>query len=217
MQTDRLLIASPQRGFTLLEVLIAIAIFAGIFLAAQQMFSQAVQNRDRLELEAARMESQQLLLTWLTLDFEQIVARPVRDGLGTELPAVMSLDRGVALTRNGWANPFALRQRSELQRVEYFLNDDQELIRRYWPALDVNQGTVPVELVMIKDVEDFQVRYLSEANKGQYEWMTLWPAPAQSGLAPITQPLPKSIEVNIFLESGEVVHRFFRTVANPWH
>lgn len=205
-----------MRGFTLLEILVAIAIFAGIFIAAQQMLSQSVEQRDRLDREATRMESEQLLLTWMTMDFEQLVARPVRDALGSELAAVVGRQQGVAFTRNGWANPFSLRQRSSLQRVEYFLRDNA-LIRAYWPVTDVNQGVEPVETVMLEDVEDFQVRFLARTGPdGNYQWLDIWPDQATLAMPVMLQPLPESIEVNIYLASGDVLHRYYRVVTNPW-
>ena len=216
-----------SRGFTLLEILIAIAIFAVLILAAQQMFHQAMNQRDQLDRQASRMESQQLLLTWLTQDMEQMVARPVRDSLGDPEPAVQSIDHGIAFTRAGWANPFSLRQRSELQRVEYFLcspaiqstackPDEHNLIRRYWPALDVNQGTEPVDTVMLRNVEDFQVRYLHYDQNSGYQWLDTWPDQATLAQPPLLQALPKSIEINIYLENDTVLHRYYRTVSNPW-
>lgn len=204
-------------GFTLLEVLIAIAIFAGIFLAAQQMFSQAMTQRDRMEEAAGLMEQRQLMLTWLTMDLEQIIARPVRDPLGgpDNLPAVIGNAEFFAFTRMGWANPFGLRQRSELQRVDYRVVDNQ-LVRRYFPVLDPNQGTEPVETVLLNGVEDLQIRFLYQPAVGEYQWLDVWPDPSVALLPPLLQPLPSSIEVNVLLENGEVIHRFYRTVINPW-
>ncbi|MBQ0755377.1 MAG: type II secretion system minor pseudopilin GspJ [Gammaproteobacteria bacterium] len=204
-------------GFTLLEVLIAIAIFAGIFLAAQQMFSQAMSQRDQMEEAAGLMEQRQLMLTWLTMDLEQIIARPVRDPLGgvDNIPAVIGNAEFFSFTRMGWANPFGIRQRSELQRVDYRVVDNQ-LVRRYFPVLDPNQGTVPVETVLLNGVEDLQVRFLYQPAAGDYQWLDVWPDPSVASLPPLLQPLPSSIEVNVFLENGEVIHRFYRTVINPW-
>ena len=203
-------------GFTLLEILIAVALFAALFMAAQQMFNTAMNNSERLDEEASALENQQRLLTWLTTDLEQVVMRPVRDSLGDPLPAVLGADRRLAFTRAGWANPFSLRHRSELQRVEYFL-EDGELIRRYYPYLDAVAGVEPVDTVMLDGVEAFQARYLfQDANTGEYRWLDRWPDANMTATPVLLQPLPVSIEVDIRLEDGQVFHRFFRTVANPW-
>lgn len=205
--------AGRQQGFTLLEVVIAIAIFAGIFVVAQQMFSQAVDSRDRLNEAASKLERQQLLLTWLTMDLEQMIARPVRDTFGTVQPAVMSLENGIAFTRAGWANPFDLRRRSELQRVEYLL-EDGDLIRRHWPALDVNPGARPREMVMMEGVQELTFRFL-EKRGNEWEWAEFWPTPAIAAATPSQQIMPKSVEVRLTLEDGRELHRFYRTVDNP--
>jgi len=205
-----------SKGFTLLEVLIAVAIFAAIFVAAQQMFSQAMDNSERLTLEANRLESEQRLLTWLTMDLEQVIMRPIRDSLGDPVPAVRGEDRRLEFSRAGWSNPFALRNRSEVQRVEYFLLEG-ELIRRYYPFLDSQPGVEPVDTVMLENVDEFQVRYLEQnASTGEYQWLEQWPSSANQSIPVLLQPLPKSVEVNIYLQDGRVIHRFFRTVTNPW-
>ncbi len=212
--------SSPGRGqvsgFTLLEILIAVALFAALFVAAQQMFSTALNNSERLNEEAARLENQQRLLIWLTTDLEQVVMRPVRDSLGDPMPAIFGEDRRLAFTRAGWANPFSLRKRSELQRIEYFLQEGQ-LIRRNYPFLDVTAGVEPVDIVMLEDVEEFQARFLAQDPSSQeYQWLEVWPD-NQAALGPImTEIMPKSIEITITLADGSVLHRFFRTVSNPW-
>ncbi|MDF1630245.1 MAG: type II secretion system minor pseudopilin GspJ [Alcanivoracaceae bacterium] len=203
------------RGFTLLEVVVAIAILAGIFVVALETFRAASDGRERLAEEATRLEARQRALTFLTLDFEQLIARPVRDALGDYQPALMSLDNGVALTRLGWANPFDLRSRSQMQRVEYQLIDTQ-LLRRYWPALDTMAGTEPVESVLLEDVDSIQVRYLYQPSNGDMAWQEIWPDPSLLGVEPQLMPLPKSIELEIIFADGSFMHRYFRTVTNIW-
>ncbi|MCC1498105.1 type II secretion system minor pseudopilin GspJ [Alcanivorax sp. 1008] len=203
------------RGFTLLEVVVAIAILAGIFVVALETFRAASDGRERLAEEATRLEARQRALTFLTLDFEQLIARPVRDALGDYQPALMSLDNGVALTRLGWANPFDLRSRSQMQRVEYQLIDNQ-LLRRYWPTLDTMAGTEPVESVLLEDVDSIQVRYLYQPLNGDMAWQEIWPDPSLLGVEPQLLPLPKSIELEIIFADGSFMHRYFRTVTNIW-
>ena len=211
----KLLTIRAARGFTLLEVVVAIAILAGMFVVALETFRAASDGRDRLAEEATRLEAQQRALTFLTLDFEQLIARPVRDALGDYQPALMSLDNGVALTRLGWANPFDLRSRSQLQRVEYQLINNQ-LLRRYWPALDSTTGIEPVESVLLEEVESIQVRFLYQPPNGDMAWQESWPDPSLLGTDPQLMPLPKSVELEIIFADGSFMHRYFRTVTNIW-
>ena len=70
---------------------------------------------------------------------------------------------------------------------------------------------------MLDGVEAFQARYLfQDANTGEYRWLDRWPDANMTATPVLLQPLPVSIEVDIRLEDGQVFHRFFRTVANPW-
>jgi len=215
LKKSSLTLSKAARGFTLLEVVVAIAILAGLFVVALETFRAASDGRERLAQEATRLEARQRALTFLTLDFEQLIARPVRDGLGDFQPALMSLDNGVALTRLGWANPFDLRNRSLMQRVEYLLIEDQ-LIRRYWPVLDVMAGTEPQQSVLLEEVESLQVRYLFQPLGGDMTWREQWPDTSLEGTNPLQMPLPKSVELEIAFADGSFIHRYFRTVTNIW-
>lgn len=202
------------RGFTLLEMIVAIAILAGMFAVAAATFSAAVDGRDKLSAEAVRLEAQQRALTFMTLDFEQLIARPVRDNFGATQEALLSLENGVALTRLGWANPFDLRPRSQLQRVEYLLQEDK-LIRRHWPLLDNLPGTEPIDTVLLEEVTGLSVRFLAKDVADDWLWLDIWPDPANPVPA-LNSPLPFSIELELEFADGRFLRRFFRTVVNPW-
>ena len=206
-----------SRGFTLLEVLVVLAIMAGMMAVAYGFFSVSLRDAGLLEEHATRLEREQRALAFLTMDFEQIVARPVRDSYGDAQAPVGSLsDGGVALTRLGWANPFDLRHRSQLQRVYYQL-DNGRLMRRNFSVLDINSGSEETELVLLEDVAQFSVRYLEKDQDGQWQWYLEWPTAAMNQLGNVLLiPLPASIEVEIEMEDGRELHRYFRLPVNPW-
>lgn len=202
------------RGFTLLEMIVAIAILAGMFAVAAVTFSAAIDGRDKLSAEATRLEARQRALTYMTLDFEQLIARPVRDNFGATLEALLSLDNGIGLTRLGWANPFDLRPRSQLQRVEYLLQEGK-LVRRHWPVLDNLPGTEPVDTVLLEEVVSLSLRFLHKDVAGDWIWLDVWPDPANPVPA-LNSALPFSIELELEFADGRFLRRFFRTVVNPW-
>lgn len=204
------------RGLTLLEMLVAITIFAAMYVAAQIFFSGSLDSRDSLERNAAELENLQRTLTMLTLDVEQMIARPARDSFGDHQPAVRGEESYFEFTRLGWANPFELRQRSQMQRVAWLVDDERRLVRRYWPVLDRDVGVEPVDTVLLEDVERFAVRYLDQADDGRWEWLEIWPDVELSQTPVLYQRLPKSIEVDLLLDNGRHLHRYFRTVINPW-
>jgi general secretion pathway protein J len=202
-------------GFTLLELVVAIAIFAAMYVMAQQFLSAALRNREILNRHADALESGQRTLIFLTMDMEQTIARPVRDRFGDTRPAVEGGESRVSLTRLGWANPMDLRHRSTMQRVTWRLRDDQ-LIRAHYQVLDRAAGAEPRQAVLMDDVSDFQVRYLHETGAGESEWIRRWPPEDTAGSRVLRQPLPQSVEITVKREQGTGLHRFFRLVENPW-
>jgi general secretion pathway protein J len=205
-----------EQGFTLLEILVAIAIFALMYVMAQQFFSRLISARDSLDDKAVILEQEQRALLFLVQDFDQIIARPVRDSLGSVEPALVGNETGVEFTHLGWANPFSLQHRSDMQRVRYVFYDNQ-LIRRYWPVLDANVGTRPVDDVLLNKVKSVQFRYLvQDAATGDWDWLDRWPSDQVMQTPPLLQPLPLSVEITIDMQNGDELHRYFRLVVNPW-
>ncbi|MED5238335.1 MAG: type II secretion system minor pseudopilin GspJ [Pseudomonadota bacterium] len=202
-------------GFTLLEMLVTIAIFAFIYVWASSFLSSALSGREQLTERADKMERSQRAMTFLTLDFEQLVSRPVRDPYGDPQPAIVGRDNYVEFTRLGWSNPFGLRKRSEMQRVIYTL-ENGDLYRRYWPVLDTTVATRYQQDVLLENVARFTVRYLDLTPQGDWQWLELWPDAALAAQPVWSQRLPKSIEIEIELDNGDIIHRFYRTVVNPW-
>jgi general secretion pathway protein J len=182
-------------GFTLLELLVALAIF-GLLAAMSYGGLQAVlDQQSTTELAADRLGALQKMYLIMQRDIEQIVPRTVRDEFGDAQQPLVGGDV-LQLTRGGWRNP-AGRQRSTLQRVGYaYAYDDEQLVRYTWSVLDRAQDSEPLEQPLLGDVESMQLRYL-DANK---KWQDQWPD-AAAGIdadpADTLPVLPKAIEVTI--------------------
>lgn len=98
-----------QRGFTLLEVLIAVTITAVIGLGVWQVINGVVNSRDRVNELAEQFDGLQRSMLLLERDIMQVVNRPARDIYGDFQPALSSRadDFSLLLTRQGWRNPWA--------------------------------------------------------------------------------------------------------------
>ncbi|OVY92993.1 type II secretion system protein GspJ, partial [Pseudomonas aeruginosa] len=79
-----------QRGFTLLELLIAIAIFALLALATYRMFDSVMQTDQATRVQEQRMRELVRAMGALERDLTQAVERPVRDELGDNRGAFLS-------------------------------------------------------------------------------------------------------------------------------
>jgi general secretion pathway protein J len=105
-----------QRGFTLMEMLIAIAITAVIGLGVWQVLNGVITARDRVNEVAGEFAALQRTMLLFERDMNQIINRPARDFFGDVQPALTSLSEpfNLLFTRQGWRNPLGQR-RSDLQ------------------------------------------------------------------------------------------------------
>ncbi len=204
-----------QRGFTLLELLVATAIVVVIGVGATMIFGQAVNNRERVGERARALAELQRGFLFMQRDFEQVVARPARDELGDEQPFLMSTaDGAVELTHLGWTNPLDTRQRGSIQRVRYRLVDGK-LWRDHWEHPDRQAGSDPVSSALMENVIAFDVRFLNKPVKSDYRWEDAWPPAAELERKPQYQRAPLAVSVEIETKHFGVLKRFFRIVANP--
>lgn len=190
----------PETGFTLLEVLVAMAIFAIVAYMAYGGFAAVLKQQQILEASATRLRAVQFAMRQLGNDFGQLQPRPVRDELGEGWrPALLADAReleAVELSRGGWPNPLG-RPRPSLQRVAYRL-EDGTLIRSYWPVMDRLLEQEPVETELVDAVSGFRLRFLD----GDGEWLEQWPDPS---VVPDPRLLPRAVEVILELEDwGEI-------------
>ncbi len=198
-----------QRGFTLMEVLIAVTITAVIGLGVWQVLSGVVLSRDRVNEVADEFDQLQRTMLLLERDLTQIVNRPVRDMYGDYKPALTSREDSFALvlTRQGWRNPLGTR-RSSLQRAGWEYTGE-ELRRRHWVTLDQGQEENSQDVLLLSDVTSFEIGFLDQQRK----WSDGWPTEeAMASLTPGTRPdlpLPLGIEITLEHERfGELVRTF---------
>jgi len=177
-------------GFTLLELLVALAIFSLIAMMAYGGLNSVLEQRGVTEAEARRLAELQKVYLIMQRDIEQVVPRPVRDEYGAELPPVAGAET-LQLTRGGWRNPLG-HARSTLQRVSYAYEDGQ-LVRYTWAVLDRAQDSKPVRQPLTDAITGMEVRYL-----GSDDWKTSWTginAAAPPGAS--TTVLPRAIEITL--------------------
>jgi len=188
-----------QRGFTLIEIVIAVMITAILFTMAYGAIQQALANRERLQENSARLQALQFTMRSLVQDFTQLAPRMVREPLGEghqpALAAVVNSGQ-VTLTRGGWMNPLGA-ERSTLQRVRYRL-ENGTLLREYWLVLDAALEPAPIRRELIDGVRSFSLRFYNDGRN----WQDSWP-PASLSATPSETDLqwrPAAVEITLELE-----------------
>ncbi|MFT4806947.1 MAG: general secretion pathway protein J [Paraglaciecola sp.] len=155
-------------GFTLIEILVAMAIFTIIGLASTGVLTSVI-NSDQLSSERfAKLEELQRAMLTIERDLLQIVPRAVRIN-GEPVSAVITGGEdifdsdadGLGFVRLGWHNPQMLLPRSSLQAVGYRIQEEQ-LQRLFGNYVDNVIGYEPKVKVLLSDIEDFKVSFLTE-------------------------------------------------------
>ena len=196
----------PARGFTLLELLVAVAVFAVLSAMAYGGLRNVIDNSRQTEVSMQRLQRVQLAMLNISRDFTQLSQRGIRDEYGNSNNHIITGDGGdifVEFTRGGRRNPAELL-RSHLQRVAYKL-EENKLSRLHWPQLDRTQEMQPYESILLEDVETAAIRFLDSNN----EWHDEWPPLDSSGASGGDGSGLAAIEFRLELQDwGELVRLF---------
>ena len=193
-----------QSGFTLIEILIAMAIFAVMAAMAYGGLSSVISAQESVNAALDRSKTLQMAQWRIRSDMEQIVDRPIRDSFGDVQPALTgSPQNGVEFTRDGWTNPLG-QPRSNLQRVAYRLDGNNNLVRLHWQVLDQAPDSQPAQRILLPHVTGMEWRYLDDNGRFQDRWppttaqsLALSPNAAASGAQGAGGPPPRAIELRL--------------------
>ncbi len=195
-----------RRGFTLIEVLVAVFLLAVLSAFAFQSLNYVRKSREITAASFERLRAVELTMHTIVSDFQQLEPRPVRDVVGTSvLPALLADPRTtnlVSLTRGGWPNTAGL-PRGTLQRVTYRL-DGTTLVREHLTVLDATLANAPVRRDLLRDVGTVTLRFMDSTRT----WQDQWPPLGMGGAAgtPSLGLRPMAVEIVIELKDiGRIV------------
>lgn len=203
-----------SRGFTLLEILVAMAIFTLIGLASNAVLSSVLDNDELSRQRIEQLEKLQRAMLTLERDILQATPRSVRvEGENTDIVFTGGRDLfeseadGMAFVRAGWHNPQLMLPRSTLQAVAYRLQDNK-LERLYGNYVDNIIGFEPKIRVLLEDVEDLQLEYFVKKQDNQNSNDNNW-AESYKG-----QTLPAAVAIEITHKDFGKIRREFLLTSN---
>lgn len=155
-----------QQGFTLLELLIAISIFAIISLASFSLLDTIISSEEKSTNRLNSTNDIQRAFILIERDFLQIARRsvrlegeePLKTFIHTDSNAFESSAQAIGFVRSGWTNPGLLLPRSDMQSVAYQVNDET-LERVHYNFVDATLGEKPKIRKLLTGVNDLSFEF----------------------------------------------------------
>jgi general secretion pathway protein J len=187
-------------GFSLLEVLVATAIFSVVAVVAWSGIAALVSARETLAVQGDRLRAVQLAVGGLERDLAQAVARPARGPGGVQLPALAGDTLGLEVSHVGF--PTAMDPHGSRVRRNGWRLADAQLVRVRHPTLDrADFGPRGEPEVVLDGLGAFRLRYLDQRG----EWSPVWPP--RLGPDARLDALPRAVEFTLEVEGLGSVRR----------
>lgn len=200
-----------QRGFTLIEILIAMAIFTLIGLASTGLLTTVIDSNDLSSERFEKLQQLQRAMVIIERDIQQAVPRPVR-AEGETQKVVMaggevddSDGDGIGFVRGGWHNPQLMLPRSTLQYVAYRLDEDR-LERVYSNYVDNVIGYEPKTRTLLENIESFTVEFISAESSSDDDDLS-WSESYQG------EALPTAVAIEFVSKDFGLIRREFALTA----
>lgn len=221
-----------QKGFTLIEIIVAIGIFSLLSMGCYLTARGVISSRDRIIYNSDKIREFSRGFRIIDDDFKHIIVRGILDENGGLNPSYEKNpndyeNMAIEFSRTGYRNPLYLK-RSKIIRVAYSVSDDLEekqlislgfseeeakklkdgkhLIRYVWPVLDRGDDNEPVMQLILKNIESFDVEYFND----EKNWLPDWPLTTNEDDQNV---IPSALKIKITDKDKRYFERIF--TRNP--
>lgn len=199
-----------QAGFTLVEVLVALFIFSLLSAATLTVLTSTLDGKAQMAKKNAHIKQIARARILLKSDLANTLAIAKVDEFG--LPESIHFYGGMyegalflKLSRTGWDNPGGIERRSNLQTVEYSL-ENGSLTRRVRARHNAVNATPTYEQVLLKNLTSIKTSFFNE-ELWQDNWVT--------GLPPSgVQTLPQLASIEFEFEDNTSIRQIFYVGAD---
>lgn len=199
-----------QRGFTLIEILIALMIFAVMGVLAAMSLHTIIRAHEKLKKADHQLLQLQITMTLLRRDISEIIDRNIRDSDGNEESAFSGPGGSeIIFTRTGLTNPFNTNLQSNMQRVGYVLRGTN-LVRLTWDVLDQPPHAQPESQVILSGVQSIAWQFIADDGSKSSSWP---PATGTNMQRESQSYLPKAVLLLMHIKNEGVMQGVFPVPA----
>ena len=192
--------ASSENGFTLMEVLIAMVIFALLSIIIATSLRQILFTHSAIKSRQAQLQTLLTIRNLISHDLENVINRSVIAEDGAQLPGLMMRQDKLELTRLGAANPDQMPNMRAMVRLRYQVLHGN-LVRLIWRQLDRPEKTVPIEQIVCEDVQSIHFLALDQ----KYQFVNTWPISETATSTSVHFPLGIEVRLN-FTDGRSIVY-----------
>lgn len=197
---------TKRSGFTLVELLVAIAIFAVLSALGWKVFDYLIKIKERNTQHEQRLGQLQEAYQQVLRDTVQIV--PITANVAGQVqPAVMLQNGQLTFSKTGVTDPLMQGIPPE-ERVEYIYKADEKKLYRYkYKNLNQTGNVQPETSVLLDSVDQFQIMLLNPNEMAQWPEVTL-------SENDVTQAkiLPRGLKINLTV--NEVSYEWVFSLLN---
>ena len=192
-----------KKGFTLVELMVAVIIFAIISAISYRVVSSLVTTKEIVTKSQAKWGGLSLIMVRLEMARNRALPLPIRDNDGNLIPSMIgknkldgAYDAQLEMTTSGNIGDNIMGSTPPKRIGFRFYKGSLYLVS--WPVLNRVVTTKPDIDLLVADVSYFTVLFLYPDK----QWRDTWP-PVGGDMG----SLPTGIQMNLQLKSGESVTR----------
>jgi general secretion pathway protein J len=160
---------TKQAGFTLPEILIALAVFSILSVLLMTALSSVIGSQQKTEEKAQRLRDMQMGLLVFSRDVSQAIARSTLNFKGVPVAPFVGDATSFSFTHMGYANFNNNLPQSNLQRVQYSIKENT-LVRTSWDYLDLAPKSTSHQRELIEHVEKINFQFIDDQGRMHDEW-----------------------------------------------
>lgn len=195
-----------SKGFTLIEILIALVIFVIISAATTTTLYLVFSSREKVQEQSERLTEIEMALSVIERDISQFINRPIRHKQWHYLPAIYGDSQSLTFTRSGYLNPLSNAKQSNLERINYYVKQGS-LYRQAWHQLDGAKSTPDSNQLILSGIAHINFSYLdnklSTLNRLNNDALSQQSQLSNKGI------IPKAIVVNVSLTDWGNINRLY--------